>query len=94
MEQPVTYWTPSIAVSAITFYTGNPFPHWKNNLFVSSLAAQELRRLVLVDDKVQSQEILFKDIGRIRDVITGPDGFLYVVLNSPGKIVRLEPAKQ
>lgn len=94
MEQPITYWTPSIAVSAITFYTGDQFPHWKNNLFVSSLAAQELRRLVLEDHKVLSQEILFKDIGRIRDVVTGPDGDLYVVLNSPGKIVRLEPVKE
>lgn len=94
MEQPITYWTPSIAVSAITFYTGDQFPHWKNNLFVSSLAAQELRRLVLDNHKVESQEILFKNIGRIRDVVTGPDGFLYVVLNNPGKIVRLEPAKE
>ena len=45
MEQPVTYWTPSIAVCAIDFYAGDRFPRWKNDLLVSSLAAEELRRL-------------------------------------------------
>jgi glucose/arabinose dehydrogenase len=92
LEQPVIHWTPSIAVCAITFYTGDTFPRWKNNLFVTSLAAQEFRRLVLDGRRVVSQEILFKDIGRIRDVTDGPDGLLYVTLNQPNKIVRLEPA--
>ncbi len=92
LEQPVVHWTPSIAVSAITYYNGDRFPRWKNNLFVSSLAQQQLRRLVIDQDRVVSQEVLFKGIGRIRDVAVSPDGFLYVVLEDPGRIYRLVPA--
>lgn len=92
LEQPVTYYTPSLAVCAITFYNGDKFPRWKNNLFLTSLAAQEFRRLVIDGHTVISQEVLFKNIGRLRDVANGPDGLLYVVLNNPGKIIRLEPA--
>lgn len=93
LEQPVIHWTPSIAVCGIAFYTGEKFARWRNNLFVTSLAAQEFRRVVIEGKKVVSQELLFKSIGRIRDVANGPDGFLYVVLNNPGKVIRLEPAE-
>ncbi len=91
LEQPVTYWTPSIAVCAITFYTGAKFPRWKNNLFVTALAQQELRRLVIDGHQVVEQEVLFKDIGRVRYVANGPDGGLYVLLSNPDRMVRLEP---
>ncbi len=92
MDQPVTYWVPSIATSPLIFYTGNRFPQWKNNLFLGSLAAQELLRLVVDGEKVTHQEILFKGIGRVRDVVNGPDGYLYVVLNQPDRIERIVPA--
>jgi aldose sugar dehydrogenase len=91
MEQPVTYWTPSIAVCAINFYTGDQFPRWKHNLFATALAQQELRRLVIDGHRVVEQEILFKNIGRVRYVVTGPDGCLYLALNAPDRIIRLEP---
>jgi glucose/arabinose dehydrogenase len=92
MDQPVTYWVPSIAVSPIAFYTGDHFPQWKNNLFLGALAAQELRRLVIDGHSVTHQEILFKGIGRVRDVVNAPDGYLYIVLNQPDRIERLVPA--
>ncbi len=92
MDQPVTYWVPSIAASPIAFYTGTRFPQWRNNLFVGALAAQELRRLVIEGHVVTHQEVLFKGIGRVRDVVNGADGYLYVVLNQPGRILRLAPA--
>ncbi len=91
MDQPITYWVPSIATGPITFYTGDRFPQWKNNLFLGSLAAEELRRLVIDRKSVTHQEILFKGIGRVRDVVNGPDGNLYVVLNQPDCIERLVP---
>jgi aldose sugar dehydrogenase len=94
MDQPITYWVPSIATGPITFYTGDRFPQWKNNLFLGSLATQQLRRLVIDGDSVTHQEILFKGIGRVRDVVNGPDGYLYVVLNQPDRIERLVPATQ
>jgi len=91
MEQPVTHWTPSIAVCGMDFYFGRTFNHWQGNLFVTALAQQELRRLVLDGQRVTSQEILFKNIGRVRDVCAGPDGMIYVALNKPDRIIRLEP---
>ena len=72
------------------FYIGDRFPGWRHNIFVSSLAAEELRRLELKDGAVVHQEIVFKSIGRIRDVVSGPDGYLYVSLE-PGRIARLVP---
>lgn len=94
MEQPATYWTPSPAVCGIDFYTGEPFPNWSGNLFVTALAGQHLRRVVIEDGQVTDQEILLQDLSRVRDVGTGPDGLLYLVLNRPGKIVRLVPVPE
>lgn len=93
MEQPVLHWTPSIAVCGIGFYRGDKFPKWKNNLFITSLAREEFRRLEIVDKKVVHQEIVFKGIGRIRSVVTAPDGTLYLAMNAPDRIIRLEPAE-
>lgn len=92
MEQPLTYWVPSIALSSIAFYTGSKFPGWKHHLFLGALAQQELRRLELTGNTVTKQEVLFKNVGRVRDVIVGPDGYIYVALNQPDRIARLVPA--
>jgi len=91
MEQPVTYWTPSIAVSSITFTGGKRFPKWKNNLLAGALKFEELRRLVIEGDQVREQEILFKGYGRVRDVCMGPDGALYVLTNAPDAVLRIIP---
>lgn len=93
MEQPKHYWTPSIAVCGIDFYEGDRFPKWQNNLFVGGLASNELRRLVIENQEVVRDELILTGIGRIRDVASGPDGALYLVLNRPGTIVRLVPAE-
>ncbi|MGH9160853.1 MAG: PQQ-dependent sugar dehydrogenase [Vicinamibacteraceae bacterium] len=103
MEAPVTYWNPTIAPSGITFYTGDRFPAWKNDLFVTGLGGEALRRLEIDGDKVVHEEVVFSQFGRVRDVITGPDGCLYVALSvpgvrvsdtTPGMIVRLVPADE
>lgn len=90
MEQPVTYWVPSIAVSSIAFYKGTKFPKWDGQLFLGALAQEELRRLVLTDGKVSHQEVLFKNVGRVRDVVSGPDGYIYVSFDG-GRVARLVP---
>ncbi|MGC8743156.1 MAG: PQQ-dependent sugar dehydrogenase [Verrucomicrobiia bacterium] len=92
LEQPVFYWTPSIAVCGIGFYRGYRFPKWKNNLFVASLAKEELWRLEIEAHRVAHSEILFKGIGRIRSVVTAPDGNLYLAMNNPDRIIKLEVA--
>lgn len=96
MEQPVIDWTPSIAVSELEFYTGDKFPKWKNQLFVGSLAQQKFLRVVLKGDHVVHREEVFKRLGRVRDIKTGPDGYLYLALEligKPGRIVRLVPVE-
>jgi glucose/arabinose dehydrogenase len=92
MVGPVLHWTPSIAVSGISFYRGSKFPKWKGNLFAAALAGQQLARLEIAGDKVTHQETLLRGYGRIRHVVNAPDGTLVVVFDSPGRIVRLVPA--
>jgi glucose/arabinose dehydrogenase len=93
MEQPLYYWVPSIAPSGMAFYTGDRFPKWNGDLFIGSLKFQLLVRLELDGRKVIREERLLKgELGRIRDVREGPDGYLYLLTDAPnGKLVRLEP---
>jgi len=93
MEQPVIHWTPSIAVCGIDFYDGKLFKNWENNLLVSSLKFENLYRLEIKDNKVTQQEIIYRAGSRIRDVQTGPEGFIYLALEDPGRIVRFIPIK-
>jgi glucose/arabinose dehydrogenase len=92
MEQPVYYWDPVIAPSGATFYTGDAFPAWKGHLFVGSLRPGALVRLQLEGDKVVAEERYLPDVGRVRDVVQGPDGFLYLLTDdSNGKLLRVTP---
>lgn len=91
LELPVLYWRPSIAVCDIDFYTGDLFPRWKNDLMVAALKYEEVRILDLEENRILHEEVILKDYGRVRDVTTGPDGAIYVVLNEPGRILRLTP---
>ncbi|AWL12725.1 Soluble aldose sugar dehydrogenase YliI [Saliniradius amylolyticus] len=96
MVDPVHHWTPSIAAAGINFYTGSAFPRWQGDLFVSSLAMQELHRIRLKDNEVLEDEVVLKDEGRIRDVATAPDGTLFIAINDNEngvhRIMRLHPA--
>ena len=91
MEQPNLYWKPSIAVCGLDFYRGDLFEKWKNRLLVGALRYEEVRLLHIEKDRVMHQEVILKGAGRVRDVSTGPDGAIYVVLNKPGKVIRLTP---
>ncbi|MEP7328342.1 MAG: PQQ-dependent sugar dehydrogenase [Betaproteobacteria bacterium] len=92
MEQPMYYWDPVIAPSGATFYTGNAFPAWKGSLFIGSLTPGALVRLQLDGARVVNEERYLGDIGRVRDVVQGPDGFLYLLTDeSNGRLLRVEP---
>ncbi len=95
MAQPLHKWVPSIAPSGMTFYTGNKFAKWRGDLFVGALKDQMLVRLKLDGEKVVREERLLKNVlGRIRDVRTGPDGFIYLLTDEPnGVLARLEPVE-
>jgi len=90
---PVHYWVPtSIAPSGMAFLTSDRYPGWKNNLFIGALRGAHLVRLELEGRKVVKEEQLLAERGaRIRDVRQGPDGWLYVMTDSPdGQVWRLE----
>jgi len=94
MVDPIVQWTPSIAVCPVHLSTSDRYPAWKGQLLVGSLARQEFRRIEVKDGHAVHQELLFKWLGRIRDIETGPDGYLYLALEHrerPGEIVRLIP---
>lgn len=94
MEQPVIHWTPSIAPSGMSFYTGDAFPQWRGSLFVGALAGRHLRRLVVDGERIAAQEVLLEGVlGRIRDVKQGPDGALWLLSDErQGGLYRLERA--
>lgn len=93
MTPPRFYWVPSIAPSGMEFYGGKRFPEWTGDLFVGALAARALYRLDIADGRILGQEILLAERKeRIREVKTGPDGFLYILTDAAdGKLLRLEP---
>ena len=93
MEQPILHWTPSIAVCGIDFYDKKLFKTWENNLLVTSLKFEKLYRYEINSNKIINQEMIYNPGSRIRDVETGPDGYIYLALEDPGRIVRLVPIK-
>ena len=93
LEQPLHVWVPSIAPSGLTFYNGPHFPAWKGSLFLGALRGQALVRLELNGNKVVREErLLAGQVGRVRDVRQGPDGYLYLLTDSSnGALLRIEP---
>jgi glucose/arabinose dehydrogenase len=92
MEPPQWYWVPSIAPSGMTFVTSDIYPDWKGKIIVGSLKFAYLVALELEGDKVLRQEILFPGIGRVRNVMQGADGYLYVATDGAG-IFKIVPSK-
>lgn len=93
VEPALHVWIPSIAPSGMAFYTGDAFPQWKGSVFVGALKSRLLVRLELDGERVVREERLLEDLGRrIRDVRQGPDGKLYLLDDSDGRILRLDPA--
>lgn len=109
MEHPIVYYTPAIAPSGISFLgvDRKMYPQWSRSLFVSGLSGQQLRRLEIDGREVVEQEVLFNQFGRIREVVQGPDGYLYALIQNPtgshvgtrlsevtpGVLVRLLPSE-
>lgn len=110
MEQPIVFYTPSIAPSGISFLSENSsmYPEWNRSLFVTGLSGQQLRRLEIDGREVVEQEVLFNQFGRTREVVQGPDGYIYALIQNPtgahagtqlsavtpGVLVRLRPSEE
>jgi glucose/arabinose dehydrogenase len=108
MEQPIAHYTPPLGPSGMAFYTGTRYAGWRDtSLFLCALIGEQLRRLEVNGSEITHQEVVFADQGRVRDVVQGPDGYLYVALqaptgggtgvplsaSTPGAIVRLVPVE-
>ncbi len=93
MEQPLFYWDPSIAPSGAAFYTGDKFPAWRGHLFTGALAAGLLARMEMRNGQITGENrYLEARRERIRDVVQGPDGYLYLLTDdSDGQLLRLLP---
>jgi len=101
-ESPFLFWVPSIAISGMSFYTGDKLTAWKGNAFVGSMmqgrtrATGHVQRITFSDDgqPIQREPILGQLRQRIRDVRPGPDGLIYVLTDqNPGVLLRIEPAE-
>ena len=103
MEEPVVIWIPSIALSGLTFYTGDVFPGWKRNVFVGGLRQGEsprtghMQRIEFNEkwEEIRREPMLRELQQRIRDVRQGPDGYLYVLTEEDNAaLLRIEPAQK
>ena len=99
-EPPVVYWTPAIAVSGFTFYTGTKLAKWTGDIFVGGMRTGEipgtgrLDRVLLNEngDELRRESLLVDLHQRIRDVKQGPDELLYVLTDEDeGALLRIEP---
>ncbi|NOT09756.1 MAG: PQQ-dependent sugar dehydrogenase [Gemmatimonadales bacterium] len=91
LEQPQHYWVPGIAPSGLTFYSGDKFPAWRGNLLSGAMSRTHLNRLVFDNGRVVKEERLLSDRGwRVRAVVQGPDGFLYLGVDG-GMVLRIRP---
>lgn len=93
-QSPINHWTPSIAPSGITLYRGEAFPQFNGDLLVSGLVGRGVYRVDLDNGLVVAEQRLFHELDkRIRDVIVGADGELYLLTDhSPGQLLRIDPA--
>ncbi|MBN1118574.1 MAG: PQQ-dependent sugar dehydrogenase [Bacteroidales bacterium] len=93
MMQPIHYYVPSIAPCGQTFVTSKRYKGWENNLLIGSLRFKYLERVVIENDRVVEQERLLEEIGRVRNVRVSPDGYIYVAIEQPGKILKIIPVE-
>ena len=90
IENPIYYWLPSIAPSGMAFVTSDKYPDWKGHLLVGSLKFQYLELVKLKGAAVTDRQKIAADSGRVRNVMQGPDGYIYVAVEGKG-ILKIIP---
>lgn len=90
MEQPLWYWSPSIAPSGMAFITSDRYPYLQGNILVGSLKFGQVIMLTLKGNKVVKDEIIKDNLTRVRNVKQGPDGYIYIAVDGQG-VYRLLP---
>ncbi|MEJ6978885.1 PQQ-dependent sugar dehydrogenase [Pedobacter sp. P351] len=91
VQNPVKYWVPSPAPCGMALVTSDKYPGWKGDLLIANLAFRFLNRLKLEGTRYAGEEKLLNNVARIRHVAQSPDGYIYVVTEAPGKLLKLMP---
>jgi glucose/arabinose dehydrogenase len=100
-EKPLLVFSPGIAPSGLMFYTGDKFPAWKGNLFVGSARWGQINqtgaliRTALGENygELRRERLLLQLHQRVRDMVQGPDGNIYVLTDGPeNAVLKVEPA--
>ncbi len=92
LTSPRWFWQHTVAPTGLTFYTGDEFPEWKNDLLVAGLSRGSLWRFRVEGNIIKSVEELFIDERvRARKVAQSPGGRLYLLTDEPaGRIIRIK----
>ena len=91
-QLPIFRWLPSTGACGLDVMRGKAFPSWNGDLIAGGLSGANVDRIRTQNGKFVEREELLQGIGRVRDVAVGPDGYLYIAINQPDKVVRLVPA--
>ncbi|MFW5708497.1 MAG: PQQ-dependent sugar dehydrogenase [Bacteroidota bacterium] len=94
MVDPILHWTPSIAPCGLDIVTSDKFPQWEGDLLVGALAGQHIQRVEIEGREVTQTEKILQGFARFRAIRQGPDGYIYILTESPGMMVRLVPASE
>lgn len=95
LEQPVYYWDPVISPGALAIYTGDLFSEWNGDFLIAGLSSEALIRLRVQEQRVVGEERLLTERGeRLREVVQGPDGAVYVLTDGDeGELWKLTPGE-
>ena len=93
MEQPLTYYVPSIATAGMTMVTSDKYPAWKGDILIGALRKMHINRVDMDGSVAGEQEIMLQDIGRVRQVSQSPDGYIYAITEGTGLMVKLIPIR-
>ena len=89
IQSPVTYWVPSIAPSGMAIVEGENYPKWNGDILTGSLKFNYISRVKVDGNIMLEEELILKEIGRVRAIEMGADGYLYVGVENPGRILKL-----
>ncbi len=99
MVDPVYELLPTHAPSGLAIVTPGHFTsRWDYNLLAGGLRAERIRRLVVDNpdgfyEVIHDEELLLKELGRIRDVRIGPDNNIYILTDHrDGALWKVAPA--
>jgi glucose/arabinose dehydrogenase len=88
---PELYWIPSIAPCGMSFVTSDKYPAWQGEILTGSLRFKYLNKVDFKEGKINGEEKLLINVGRLRNVVQAADGFIYVGIEDPGTVYRLVP---